>query len=110
MRLTVDWDALQQHHRLASENCYRWVSDESIRQALEAGHFDDLSQPHHSLTHRAARIATIVHLIERGHEPQPISVYIRDGEMHVPDGHHCWRAHEFLRRMHQVPIEIKSAA
>ena len=106
-RLTVDWNVLQEHYRLASLNCYRWVSDESIRQALEAGQFDDLSKPHHPGTHRASRIATIVHLMQQGSQPHPISVELREGELHVPDGHHCWRAHEYMGRMDQVPIVLR---
>lgn len=107
-RFIADWAEMERRFHLVSRCCYRWVSDESIREALERGHFDDLTNPHNPHTHRAARIATIVRrLLDGDGEPRPITLVLVGSEIHVPDGHHCWRAHEFLGRMHAVPVALQ---
>lgn len=103
--LTIDWLALERSYSV-SQCCWHWVSSESIRKCLKREHFDDLSRPWDHTTHHAARIATIVRMMEEGVEFHPLKLELSRREGHLHDGHHRLRSYQFRRALQAVRVEI----
>ena len=102
---TVDWSEVEACN-LVQPCVHSWVSDESIAYALEHLVFDDPAIPHHSGTHRANRIASIIRMMEAGVEFDPIKIALTSDGIHIHDGHHRLRSYQYRRRLDRVPIYI----
>ena len=105
----VDWPALARQTtllKLTRGGCH-WVSFASVAECLREGRLEDAAQPQTPESNHAARIASLVRLIERRTPMEQMVLNIvradpaRDGRgrrlsLWFEDGSHRFRAHEFL--------------
>jgi hypothetical protein len=100
---TIDWRALTETYQV-SRCCYHWVTDESITEALRHLHFDDPAVPHTPETNRARRIASIVLLMKAGVAFDPLLIKVSGTKVHLKDGHHRLRAHQFRGTLSRIRV------
>jgi hypothetical protein len=101
--LTANFSDLSEVKMVEPIRCaHDWVNDQSIAEALERGEFENLRIPHHELTHRANRIASVVNLMKKGVIFHPPRIRVRPdsaGNMRmldITDGNHRLRAKQYL--------------
>lgn len=101
--MTIDWDTVQAlpYPKKFPNGAFHWVNDESIERCLNAHQFEDVSHDVNSQPgrhHHAARIATLVTMIESGVQLHRIHLHITKRHINVEDGNHRLRAYQYLKR------------
>lgn len=116
----MSWAALQALGRklhLTRGGCH-WVTFESIRACLCTENLEDAHLPYvKGVSRDDARIAYLVRRIEAGEELDPMNLRADVHPLNPQrikvwffDGSHRFRAYQFTRRMHRLPIRLSGSA
>lgn len=103
----LDWSKVEQIDSLTVPACaHHWVSDRSIRQAIDERNFDDPGIPWTEQTHRAARIATIALMMQAGVSFRPLHLFAGRKEIIIRDGNHRLRSYQFNQQLRHIPAYL----
>lgn len=89
---------------------YKAVSDNMIRECIRNKDFADLTKEHKGpVTYtkdHAKRIATLVDMIEKGKELDPIFLLIYGDNIVMEDGYHRFRAYLYTGKLVHVDVKV----
>lgn len=110
-RITMGWDAIASipYPKKFPNGAFHWVNDQSIADRLVRGKFEDVSkdinrQP--GVHDHAARIATLVTMIQSGVELKRIHIHITKKHINIEDGNHRFRAYQYCGKSEALRLYV----
>ena len=101
----LNWSAVRATpYEFKIEGC-DWITDASLQECFLLGNFEDVNQPLSKESHHAARIASLIALLEAGQALNPMWIRV-DTKIRIMDGSHRLRAYQYLGRTDAIPAIV----